>query len=95
VQSQQLPGLSPSDFSVWSIDASPPGFIGGGSDGPALISTHPGIPRFHRVRIVSAHLTTYTGLAFDASTLTGIYSYGGVVVKNCICALSPVLMDDL
>jgi len=44
---------------------------------------------FHGYRLVSTHKTSYTGMAFDASTSTELYSIGGLVVKNCRCAVAP------
>ena len=40
-------------------------------------------------RITSIHSTSFSGLAYDASTTTELYSIGGLVVKNCRCALAP------
>jgi len=44
-------------------------------------------------RINSIHKTSFSGWAFDASTSTELYNIGGVVVKNCVCALAPARLN--
>jgi hypothetical protein len=53
-----------------------------------------GVPRFERYRVVSCHGVTFTGLAFDASTATRLYSCHGFVVRNCICDVVPILRES-
>jgi hypothetical protein len=40
-------------------------------------------------RVISAHVEQFSGLAFDASTATGLYNNNGYLVKNCRCAFIP------
>jgi hypothetical protein len=51
-------------------------------------------PEFHLLRIVACHKTSFEGWAFDASTEYSIYNMGGVVVKNCVCDVLPVLAES-
>ena len=44
---------------------------------------------FHSYRLIRIHKTSFSGLAFDASTSTELYNIGGLVVKNCRCAVAP------
>lgn len=43
---------------------------------------------FHCARVTALHVTTFHGLAFDAATEHQVYNAGGLVVKNCRCAIS-------
>jgi hypothetical protein len=46
-------------------------------------------PAFRWDRVLDVWYGTFSGLAFDASTATGIYNNAGYVVKNCRCAFVP------
>jgi len=50
--------------------------------------------RFHRFRVVASHKTSFSGYAFDASTESGLYNNNGLVVKNCMCDVVPVLIGE-
>lgn len=68
--------------------------MGGRDDLSALIGGEGRPPGLHAVRVVSSHLGTFHGWAFDASTEHTIYRAGGFVVKNCYCSLSWEVAED-
>jgi hypothetical protein len=51
------------------------------------------LPSFYESATVS-HIENlhYNGWAYDASTSSGLYNSSGIVVKNCRCALAPVMI---
>lgn len=49
-------------------------------------------PFLQSYRIISSYNTSFTGRAYDASTSTTLYNIGGIVVKNCECALAPAIL---
>lgn len=76
------------------------GNLSGADNSLPLGFTKPLPSFFHCARVVSAHWSTFEGLAFDASTSNAIYNAGGFVVKNCQCSvdyitdISQILEDD-
>jgi len=61
------------------------GNMGGSSYLRAFSTFLFGPPKFHCYRVISCHKSSFVGYAFDASTTTGLYNNGGLVVKNCLC----------
>ncbi len=72
-----------------SIFAAPPSGVSSSGHSSALSGREPGPSFPHGYRLISVHRTSFTGMAFDASTSTELYNIGGLVVKNCRCALAP------
>jgi SPP1 gp7 family putative phage head morphogenesis protein len=74
--------------------ASPVGNAGSGvsgcQDDLALLCCEPGPPFFKAARILQTQVGRFHGWAFDASTTSHIYNIGGIVVKNCDCAVIAV-----
>jgi len=69
-------------------------FVSGGNLRDTNFVGH-GLPSpFECVRVVRAHKTSYSGYAYDASTQYGLYNSSGIVVKNCRCALAPVMLEE-
>jgi hypothetical protein len=62
--------------------------------GVALLRSCAAPPFFHSFAVIACHRSHFSGWAFDASTASGLYNYGGLVVKNCRCSLSPVVVDE-
>ena len=65
-----------------------------GKHGGSLMLSGARPSNFHRARVTRHESTSFVGFAFDAETDSGIYNAGGFVVKNCRCALLPVVVDE-
>lgn len=80
VESILLPRDCTGDLALDGVDLPAPGGVSGA-----------GVRHFAFLRIQRIHYGTYQGRAFDASTSTGYYNCGGFVVKNCNCAVAPIV----
>jgi len=73
--------LTPSTGNVGSVDLM-----------TTLFSGHRVPSPFESLRVMQTHKCAFEGWAYDARTQYGLYNSSGIVVKNCRCALAPVIL---
>lgn len=86
---------SPSGHSLNRIGVPPPGSMGSRNLSGAFFGSARTPPCFQLATVTHVETSHYLGWAYDASTSSTVYNSSGIVVKNCVCALAPVMIEEL
>ncbi|MCJ7669583.1 MAG: hypothetical protein MUO61_03585 [Dehalococcoidia bacterium] len=87
-----MAGIGSSHNACKGVGIATPSIVGSPNLIKSLFRGHLLPSLFNSTTVTHIETLHYNGWAYDASTSTGLYNSSGIIVKNCRCALAPVML---